>query len=75
MKQALTWGQGSHFTTIAQCPKCKSKRIHKRKGFHFWNKWRCRKCHKIFLFPNWKTWHYPVGEHPPKYAICKDLDD
>lgn len=73
IKEALTWGQGSHTETIAECPnpKCHSMHIHKRKGFHLCARWRCRKCHKIFSSPKWKRWHYPVGSEPPKYAICK----
>jgi ribosomal protein L37AE/L43A len=56
--------------SIAECPRCHSMRIHKRKGFHFLARWRCRKCHKLFFNPKWKDWAYWNYE-PPKYAIWK----
>lgn len=33
------------------CPFCKSSRIIKRFEFHLINKYRCKKCHKIFRKP------------------------
>ena len=33
------------------CPRCFSRRIHKRKGFHLIAKYRCRKCHSTFREP------------------------
>lgn len=62
---------GGHTAMIAQCPHCKSMRIHKRKGFKWFSKWRCRKCRRVFFSPNWKIWYYPTGS-PPRYAICKE---
>ena len=44
-----------HFVTVAECPRCHSMRIHKRKGFHFLARWRCRKCHKHSLIQNGKS--------------------
>jgi ribosomal protein L37AE/L43A len=61
-----------HFVTIAECPRCHSMRIHKRKGFHFLARWRCRKCRKTFFNPKWKEYVYPNQSEPPKYAICQD---
>ena len=63
---------GGHYETIAQCPRCRSMRVHKRRGFRIFNRWRCRKCHAVFFSPEWQSWYYPHGTQPPKWAIFKN---
>ena len=60
---------GEHLWLVLHCPKCGSRRIHKRKGFHLIAKWRCRKHGHIFYSPKRKVWTYYGNDAPPKWAI------
>lgn len=60
---------GEHHEHVRVCPHCKTWRIHKRKGFHLFAKWRCRKCHRAFLDPLTQIWTFPPGKEPWKGLI------
>ena len=60
-------GQGTtHLYEAKYCPNCHSRRIHKRKGFHWFSRWKCRRCHSKFFNPlvvevyvDSENWHVP----------------
>lgn len=62
-----------HLYKSSFCPRCHSRRVHKRKGFHLIAKWKCNKCNKKFYSPTIIKYHADerFGGSNPSYRRLK----